>query len=61
MISSSVAVNRIPEKKIKYRCDTAGRWYKGSIHLHTVSSDGHLTYDELVEKYSAQKFDFMAK
>jgi predicted metal-dependent phosphoesterase TrpH len=30
------------------------------MHLHTVSSDGHLTLDELVQKYSKEKFDFIS-
>jgi hypothetical protein len=60
MISDSVAVKQIPEKKVQYRYDTKGRWFKGSLHLHTVSSDGHLTFDELVSKYAAEKFDFIS-
>lgn len=60
MISSPLAANHVQEKKIKYRYQTAGQWYKGSIHLHTVNSDGHLTFDELVRKYSTEKFDFIS-
>ena len=30
------------------------------MHLHTVSSDGHLTLDELVQKYWEEKFDFIS-
>jgi hypothetical protein len=60
MNSSQVAVNQGQEKRIRYRYDTSGRWYKGSIHLHTISSDGHLTLDELVQKYSEERFDFIS-
>lgn len=60
MISTPMAVQQIPKERIVYRYETSGQWYKGSIHLHTVSSDGHLTIDELVQKYSAEKFDFIS-
>jgi hypothetical protein len=60
MNSGSMAASPLQEKKIRYRYDTSKIWYKGSIHLHTVSSDGHLTTEELVHKYSAEKFDFIA-
>jgi len=60
MISSPMAVNQIQDKRIRNRYETSGQWYKGSIHLHTVSSDGHLTFDDLVQKYSAEKFDFIS-
>jgi len=60
MDSSPMAAIQEQEKKIRYRYDTSGRWYKGSVHLHTVRSDGHLTLDELVRKYSEEKFDFIA-
>ncbi|MBW2428143.1 MAG: hypothetical protein JRF56_04235 [Deltaproteobacteria bacterium] len=60
MISSPLAVNQVQEKRIRYRYETSGKWYKGSIHLHTIRSDGHLTLDELVQRYSAEKFDFIS-
>ena len=60
MNSSLVAFNQVLKKRIRFRYETAGRWYKGSIHLHTVSSDGHLTLEELVQKYSEEKFDFIS-
>ncbi|CAB1066047.1 hypothetical protein D1BOALGB6SA_10846 [Olavius sp. associated proteobacterium Delta 1] len=60
MISSPLSANQVPEKKIRYRYETSGRWYKGSIHLHTVSSDGHLAFDQVVQKYSSEKFDFIS-
>lgn len=60
MNSIPLAVNQVQQKKIRYRYETSGRWYKGSLHLHTVRSDGHLTPNELVEKYSEEKFDFIA-
>jgi hypothetical protein len=60
MNSSQVAFNQVQKKRIRFRYETSGRWYKGSMHLHTVSSDGHLTLDELVQKYSEEKFDFIS-
>jgi hypothetical protein len=49
MNSGQVAFNQMQKKRIRFRYETSGRWYKGSMHLHTVSSDGHLTLDELVQ------------
>jgi hypothetical protein len=46
--------------RVKYRYDTSGRWFKGNLHLHTNRSDGHLTRNELVDMYAAEKFDFIA-
>jgi hypothetical protein len=60
MNSRQMAVNSMRLKRTRYRYETSGQWYKGSIHLHTVSSDGHLTLDELIKKYSEEKFDFIS-
>ena len=38
----------------------AKNWYKGSLHLHTTRSDGHLTDADLTEKYAAANFNFIA-
>jgi hypothetical protein len=48
------------EHRLRYRYATSGQWYKGSLHLHTNRSDGHLSLIELVKKYAAAKFDFVA-
>ncbi|MGD8493808.1 MAG: CehA/McbA family metallohydrolase [Desulfobacterales bacterium] len=42
------------------RYTTSGQWYKGSLHLHTNQSDGHLSVIELVKMYAAERFDFVA-
>ena len=60
MKSSAVANNLKPEKNATYRYDTSGRWYKGSLHLHTKRSDGHLSLDEVAHKYAQERFDFIA-
>ncbi len=60
MRTSAVAEDLRQEKRIGYRYDTSGRWFKGSLHLHTVRSDGYLTLYELVHKYAEEKFDFIA-
>jgi hypothetical protein len=60
MNSRQIAVNPMRLKRTRYRYETSGQWYKGSLHLHTVSSDGHLTLDELIQKYSEEKFDFIS-
>jgi hypothetical protein len=46
--------------QLRYRYDTSGQWFKGSLHLHTNCSDGHQSVAELVEKYAAENFDFIS-
>jgi len=60
METSAAAIDFKQQKNINFRYDTSGQWYKGSLHLHTVRSDGHLGFEELVEKYSQEKFDFIS-
>jgi hypothetical protein len=60
MNSSQVVLNPDHMKRTRYRYETSGQWYKGSLHLHTVSSDGHLTLEEVVQKYSEEKYDFIS-
>jgi hypothetical protein len=60
MKTSMAAENLRREKKVKYRYDTSGRWYKGNLHLHTVRSDGCLTLDKVARKYAGEKFDFIS-
>lgn len=52
MNSSALAANLDQEKKIKYRYNTSGRWYRGNLHVHTVRSDGHLPLEKVVGKYA---------
>jgi hypothetical protein len=54
------ASNLIREKRIKYRYETSGHWFKGSIHLHTDRSDGHLTLEDVAHKYATKKYDFIS-
>jgi hypothetical protein len=60
MEASSLAEDIRHRHQMRYRYKTSGRWYKGSIHLHTHRSDGHLSVAELVEKYAAENFDFIS-
>jgi hypothetical protein len=60
MKSSLVALNPEQLKRTRYRYETSGQWYKGSLHLHTASSDGHLTFEEVVQNYSEEKYDFIS-
>ena len=60
MNTSQAAANQFKEKKTRCRYETSGQWYKGSLHLHTVRSDGHLTLDEVVQKYSEAQYDFVS-
>jgi hypothetical protein len=60
METSCLAEDIRQEHRLRYRSATSGQWYKGSLHLHTNRSDGHLSVAELVKKYAAEKFDFIA-
>jgi hypothetical protein len=60
METSCLAGDLPQEHRLRYRYATSGQWYKGSLHLHTNRSDGHLSLSELVKKYAAAKFDFIA-
>lgn len=48
------------QRKVKYRYDTSGKWYKGSLHLHTDRSDGYLTMNQVVHKFAKEQFDFIS-
>jgi hypothetical protein len=60
MEASSLAEDARLKYRLRYRYVTSGNWYKGSLHLHTNRSEGHLSVTELVEKYAAEKFDFIS-
>lgn len=34
-------------------------WYKGNTHIHSVASDGGLTFDELAARYAEEGYDFL--
>jgi hypothetical protein len=38
---------------------TAGRWYKGNTHTHTLNSDGDSTPDEVVRWYREHGYHFL--
>jgi hypothetical protein len=60
METSCLAEDIRQVNRLRYRYETLGQWYKGSLHLHTNRSDGHLSVTELVKKYTDAKFDFIA-
>ena len=60
MEASSLAEDIRLKHRLRYRYATSGNWYKGSLHLHTNRSDGHLSAAELIEKYAAEKYDFIS-
>ena len=60
MGASATALEYVKEKELRYRYETSGQWYKGSIHLHTVGSDGHLTLGALARKYADENYDFIS-
>lgn len=37
-----------------------GVWLRGNLHMHTQRSDGRLTYEEAVEWYEREGYDFIA-
>ena len=37
-----------------------GHWYKGNLHTHTTQSDGVLDPEEVVSRYRAAGYDFLA-
>lgn len=39
---------------------TGNVWYKGNLHLHTTASDGVLSEAEVIKKYKATGYDFIA-
>ncbi|MBQ3095082.1 MAG: hypothetical protein IJC53_01430 [Clostridia bacterium] len=47
-----------------YRHDHAplshGNFYKGNLHIHSTRSDGEYTVDELIERYKAEGYSFLA-
>jgi hypothetical protein len=42
----------------RYKLDA--NWYKGSLHLHSNRSDGHLSLTELAAMYADRGYDFLA-
>ncbi|MGD9056202.1 MAG: CehA/McbA family metallohydrolase [Desulfobacterales bacterium] len=60
MEASCLAEDVGHKHRLKYRYATSGQWYKGSLHLHTNRSDGHLSVTQLVKMYAAERFDFVA-
>lgn len=43
----------------RFRYDCSGRWFKGSVHVHTTSSSGRLTADETTAFYAEAGYDFI--
>jgi hypothetical protein len=39
---------------------TPGRWFRGSLHIHSTASDGELTRDQVVAWYRDRGYDFIA-
>lgn len=47
-------------QKMTPRYDMSGRWFKGSLHLHTQNSDGYLSIEQVVRKYADESYDFLS-
>ena len=42
-----------------FRYNTSGNWYKGNTHLHSVVSDGGLTFPEIEKCFLKTGHDFL--
>lgn len=45
----------------KFRYNTLGQWFKGNTHLHSVVSDGGLTFPEIERRYLQTGHDFLCR
>jgi hypothetical protein len=43
----------------RFRYDCSGRWFKGSVHVHTTNSSGRLTVAETTAFYDEAGYDFI--
>jgi len=43
----------------RFRYDCSGRWFKGSVHVHTTNSSGRLTVAETTAFYAEAGYDFI--
>ena len=43
----------------RFRYDCSGKWYKGSVHVHTTNSSGGLTVAETTAFYAEAGYDFI--
>jgi hypothetical protein len=46
--------------KAHFRYDTSGNWYKGNTHMHSQTSDGGKTLEELATLYAGGGYDFIS-
>jgi hypothetical protein len=60
MRASALAEDLRQEKKIRFRYNSSGQWYRGSLHVHTERSDGHLSLNKVASKYALEQFDFIS-
>jgi len=49
----------VPLRQQAALADTAGRWYKGNTHTHTLNSDGDSTPDDVVRWYREHGYQFL--
>lgn len=45
------------EERFRYNC--SGRWFRGSVHVHTTNSSGRLTLAETTAFYAEAGYDFI--
>ena len=49
----------VPLQQQTVPVETAGRWYKGNTHTHTLNSDGDSTPDDVVRWYREHGYQFL--
>lgn len=47
----------ISDKSFRY--NTAGHWFKGNTHIHSIASDGGMSVPEIAKLYSSAQYDFI--
>jgi hypothetical protein len=52
-------MNEIIPMEKRFRYDCSGKWFKGSVHVHTTNSSGRLTVAETTAFYAEAGYDFI--
>ncbi|HEX9897085.1 MAG TPA: hypothetical protein VGA85_05440 [Dehalococcoidales bacterium] len=52
-------MNEIMSIERRFRYDCSGKWFKGSVHVHTNRSSGRLTLAEVTAFYAEAGYDFI--
>jgi hypothetical protein len=52
-------VSEVMSMEERFRYDCSGKWFKGSVHVHTTNSSGGLTVAETTAFYAEAGYDFI--